>query len=84
MKTFPAMNIFQENGHRCLFFSLKVNCHTYVPFAVIILKFPKQPSCNSVTQVIEMLIYEPTHDKTYDKTCSTREDSNQPARVRAV
>ena len=25
--------------------------------------------------------FEPGHDKTYDKTCATREDSNQPAHL---
>ena len=30
------------------------------------------------------LIYEPAHDKTYNKTCVTREDSDQPAHPRSL
>ena len=31
-----------------------------------------------------MLFYEPTHDKTYNTTCATSEDSDQPAHPRSL
>ena len=30
------------------------------------------------------LLYEPAHDKTYNKTCPTSEDSGQPAHPRSL
>ena len=37
-----------------------------------------------VVTLEEMLIFEPAHDKTYNKTCATSEDSGQPAHPRRL
>ena len=37
-----------------------------------------------VTTLIETIIIEPAHDKHYNKTCATSEDSDQPAHLRRL
>ena len=35
-------------------------------------------------QIEQIFEIEPTHDKTYNKTCATSEDSDQPAHLRSL